>query len=213
VRLGGFFPDGGGDLWNGNEALFTLDASDFDGFNFGTSLLHSVNPHAEIGVNADFYDEGVASSYRDPIPGFPDLIPEHPDGFPIVHDTELSLLPVTLDVRYLPWPRSRGPRRGGPVIYFGAGLGMVFWEYEEVGEFLDFSSDPVTIIADSFRDSGTAFTYHVLAGIELPLSLSTNVLFEGKWSSADDELQGDFSGLGEIELGGASVCAGLSFRF
>jgi len=212
VRLGGFFPDGGGELWDGNEAFFTMDASDFDGFILGFSLLHSVSEHVEIGLNLDHYDETSSSSYRDPIPGFPDVIPEDADGFPIVHDTRVATWPLTVDVRFLPWPRARGPRSTQPLFYFGGGVGIVSWKYEEVGDFIEFTANPV-IIRDQFQDTGTAFEAHVLAGLELPLTPRTNALFEGRWSSADDELGGDFAGFGKIDLSGTSVFTGLSFRF
>ena len=56
LRLGGFLPAGGGDLWDENEEVFTLDISDFDDFVFGLSYVHPVNNRLELGLNIDFYD-------------------------------------------------------------------------------------------------------------------------------------------------------------
>jgi hypothetical protein len=64
VRLGGFFPEGGGDLWDENEEVFTLDISDFDDFVFGLSYVHPVSNRLELGINIDFYDGGTRSHYR-----------------------------------------------------------------------------------------------------------------------------------------------------
>lgn len=208
LRFGGFFPEGGGEFWEENEDVFTLDVSDFDGFVLGFGYVHLVHNHLEVGVNVDFYDESVHSEYRDFIDEF---------GFPIFHETHLELIPITADVRFLPFGRYR-IRGGGrqvlkPAFYVGGGLGLTLWEYEEVGDFLDFGDDPVAIFFGQFQDSGTAFEVHGLAGVEFPLGRRTNLLFEGRVSAAADELSGDFAGLGDIELGGTSLYAGFSFRF
>lgn len=208
-RIGGFHPSGGGELWDTNEEVFTLDHSDFNDLVFGLTYVHSINNHLEVGFNADFYEAREISAYR----GFVDE-----DGFPILHDTELRTVPLTLDLRFLPGGRyrirgARGHRVMQPAFYIGAGLGVDYWEYEEVGDFLDFTFDPPEIFLDRFKDTGTAFEAHVLAGLELPLGDRTNLLLEGRYSSADDEPSGDFAGLGRLELGGASAYAGLSFRF
>jgi hypothetical protein len=208
LRFGYFFPEGGGDLWDGNEEVFTIDASDFEDFTFGIGWVHSFGNQFEVGVNLDFYDETQRSHYRDYV---------DEDGFLIFHDTELSHSPLSVDFRFLPGGRYR-TRSGGrlvlkPVFYVGGGIGAVFWDYDEYGDFIDFGGDPLVIFPGAFGDSGTAFEYHGLAGVELPLGRSTHLLFEGRYTKADDELGGDFAGFGTIELGGASIHGGFSFRF
>jgi hypothetical protein len=204
VRVGGFVPSGGGELWESNEAIFTLDATDMADWALGFSFLQGVSNHADVAFNVDFYDGSALSDYRI----------DHP-GSPILHDTRLSLVPVTVELRVLPGGRYRlGDRQGRsasprPVLYLGAGLGASWWEYEESGEFLDGAE----IFSGHFVDSGVAFEAHVLAGLEMPVSPFTSLLLEGRYSFADDELEDDFAGLGKIELGGASGFAGLSFRF
>lgn len=212
LRVGAFFPRGGGELWDSNEEVFTLDVSDFNDWSLGFSYVHGLNNHAEVGLNVDFYEGGTVSEYR----GI-----DHP-GSPVVHDTRLRLLPFTVDLRLLPAGRYRlGGKQGRqafrkPAIYVGAGLGANYWEYEELGEFLDCRpdcSEDSEIFFDRFVESGLAFEAHVLGGLELPMTPFTNLLFEGRYSFSDDEPEGDFAGLGQLHLGGASAYAGLSFRF
>jgi hypothetical protein len=209
LRLGAFLPQGGGELWDTNEDVFTLDVSDLDGPMLGLGLVHSMSNRWELGATIDFYGADTLAEYRD-------FVDE--DGFPILHDTELSLVPLTFDVRFLPFGRYRirgpeGRRVSKPVLFLGAGGGASFWQYEETGDFLDFSVDPPEIFRARFEASDAALEVHALAGIELPLSRSVNLLFEGRWSDADDELKDDFGGLGKIELGGVSVHGGVSLRF
>jgi len=208
-RLGGFLPEGGGDLWDGVEQAFTLDSSDFDDGIVGFSYITSLNNHFEIGVNADFYDSTVFAAYR------PEIVVDE-DGFLIFHDTHLSTVPLTVDVRFLPTGRYRG--RGQrqvrhPVVFIGAGAGVNLWEYEEVGDFVDFDDPALPIFFDEFTDSGAALTTYVLGGIEFPVSPRFNLTFEGRYSWSDDELGDEFAGLGEIELGGTSFFVGGAFRF
>ena len=208
LRFGAFFLEGGGELWDSNEEVFTLDASDFDDFIFGLSWVHSFTNHVELGVNLDFYGETVLSQYRDYVDS---------DGFRIYHDTSLDLVPLTADVRFLVGGRHRirakGRRVVKPVFYVGGGIGAIFWDYEERGDFLDFTEDPLVIFPGRFQDDGSALEIHALAGVELPMGRATSFLLEARYSKADDDLGGDFSGLGEIELGGTAVYGGFSFRF
>jgi hypothetical protein len=208
IRVGGVFPDGDGEFWNDTASTFTLDPkSDFDDGSIGLTLIRGFGNRVEAGINLDFYErEGVVSS----VDGFVDG-----NGFPIFHDSSLSMVPATVDVRLLPFGRYR-QRQGGrsvhqPVFYLGAGAGFTFWEYEEIGDFVDFSDN--SIFFDRFVDDGIAFETHVLAGLELPLSDFAGLMLEGRKSWVDDELGGDFEGLGKIELGGVSAYVGASFKF
>ena len=208
LRFGGFFLDGGGELWESNEETFTLDSSDFDGFIFGMTYTGAFNNHLEYGLNVDFYSEDAISAYRG-------VVDE--DLFPIYHDTNLDMLPVSFDLRFLPAGRYRQRPQGRevirPVFYLGAGAGLNFWEYEEVGDFVDFSLDPPEVFYDRFVDDGQALEAHVLAGVELPTSPHFNFVLEGRYSWAEDDLGGGFAGLGDLDLGGAALYAGAAFRF
>jgi hypothetical protein len=208
VRIGGFMPEGGGDLWPDNEEVFTLSISDFDDVTLGLSYIRPISNNFEVGLNADFYDQTVLSSYIDYFDEF---------GYPILHDTNLQMMPLTVDFRLLPGGRYR-MRPGGrqvlkPVPYIGAGLGINLWSYEEYGDFINFEDPELPIEYWWFEDSGTAFETHVLAGIELPLSPTFNVVLEGRYSWSDDDLDEDFAGFGEIDLSGVLISVGGSFRF
>jgi len=210
IRLGNFNFEGDSDFWDATEDVFTLDASELDDFVLGFTYVHSISNQLELGVNMDFFEETERSEYRD----FVDSA-----GFAILHDTELAMAPMTVDVRFIPGGRYR-IRPGGrhipkPIFYFGVGAGLNFWEYEEFGDFLDFSFDPPEIFFDHFSDDGVAFEAHALAGVEIPVGRWSYILFEGRHSRSDDDLGGDFSGLPEtdLDLSGTSIYAGFSYRF
>jgi hypothetical protein len=208
LRFGAYFPAGGGEFWDETEDVFTLDSDDFRSFIFGISYVRSLTNRVELGFNLDFYSKTVRSSYRD-------FVDDR--GREILHETRLELTPLTVDGRYLLNGRYRlrpgGRRVLKPVYYVGGGLGALFWRYEETGDFIDFTTDPSEIFPARFVEDGTAFEVHALAGLELPLGRPASFLLEGRLSAASTSLAGDFAGLGDIELGGASVYLGFAFRF
>jgi opacity protein-like surface antigen len=208
-RLGWFFPSGDSAFWDTNEAAFTLDHSDFNGLIGGVGYTGSVNNFFEVGVNLDVYAAAAMSADRYYTDQF---------GYAIFHDSRLSEVPLTVDFKVLPAGRyaRRGPegrqyvRR--PVPYLGAGIGMVYWQYEEEG---DFVATDLSIVYDRLTDSGTAFETHVLAGIEFPVSPSWNITLEGRYSWASADMGGAFATInpGQLDLGGASVFVGGALRF
>ncbi len=209
LRFGWFFPTGGGPLWTDVENQFTLEADDLDGDVFGVSYVSSVSNTFEIGFDADFFHEIELSAARD----FVDQ-----DGFAIYHDTELETMALSIDLRLLPGGRYR-TRPGGvhvlkPVWYIGASAGVNFWDYDEFGDFVD-SSDPNDpfVFSDHFSEDGETFQYGALAGVELPVQPNFHLVFEGRYTWADDSLDGELASLESIELGGASGYFGLAFRF
>lgn len=207
-RLGGFFPTGHGDFWATNEAAFTLDHSDFNGLIGGVGYTASINNYFEFDVNADFYSATSPSA---------ELVLDA-DGYPILHDTRLSIFPVTVGFRVL--PAGRYARRGAegkhyvrhPVPYIGAGIGMAYWQYDEEGYFI--ASDN-SIVLDRFTATGLAFETHAMIGIEFPVAPEWNITLEVRQSWADATPGGEFTYIndGSLDLGGTSVFVGGSLRF
>lgn len=206
-RFGGFYPRGGGDIWRDDELLFTLDKSDFNGGVFGFTYAMSVDNRFEVGFNVDFYEETARSE---------DRVFVDQDGFPILHDTRLELIPMTVDFRFLPMGRYGVRGTGGqrrvlhPVPYFGAGLGGNYWEYEEVGDFVDVNN---AVVFSRAIDTGVEFETHVLAGLELPINPQFTFLLESRYAWSEAKPGGDFTGFGTLDLSGWYGYLGFTYRF
>lgn len=208
-RLGAFFPGGSGSFWKSNETLYTLDHSDFNGTFGGVGYVGAINNYFEFGVGIDFYSETERSADRSYV---------DQNGFPILHDTRLSLTPITADFRWLPTGRykERGPQGRHlvrhPVPYLGAGIGANYWQYEEMG---DFVASDLSIVYDRQKDSGFAFEKHVMAGIEFPVSPRWNIYLEARHSWSDTNLGAELSAIypGRLDLGGTTAVVGGALRF
>jgi len=219
-RFGGFLPSGSSDFWETQEDFYTLDHSDFNSVTGGVGYTASIGNHFEFDVDADFYAASTRASDRD----FVDQ-----DGYPIFHDSRLTSFPVTVGFRVLPAGRfaRRGPegkhyvRR--PVPYFGAGIGMAYWQYEEEGDFV--FEDPtvpeqVSIFYDRHTDSGLELLWYAMLGIEFPVAPRWNITVEVRQSWAEASLDGSFPSTAlsitdprQLDLGGTSVFVGGSLRF
>ena len=211
-RFGGYFPSGNSTFWDANEEAFTLSSSDFRDWMAGASFVTSMNNWFEVGFNLDFYDAAQRSADRGYVDEF---------GYPILHDTSLELIPISVDVRILPTGRyalrgQSGQRRiRRPVPYVGAGVGVTYWEYLEQGDFVGFDDIGPFVYYDRLKDSGTEFTTHALAGVEFPMGTSWNFTLEGRYMWAKATPSGPFSplALGDLDLGGFAGFFGFSKQF
>jgi hypothetical protein len=208
-RFGGFFPTGNSTFWKTNEAAFTLDHSDFIGLIGGVGYNAAITNYFEFDANADFYTSLVRSADR----YYTDL-----NGFPIYHDSRLTSFPFSVGFRVL--PAGRFARRGAegehyvrrPVPYLGGGVGAVYWQYIEQG---DFVASDLSVVYDRLTATGLAFEYYAMLGIEFPVAPAWNITFEVRQSWADATPGGAFTFVnpGSLDLGGTSVFLGGSLRF
>jgi len=214
-RLGGFFPRGSGDFWQDTETIFTLDSSDLNGGIVGFTYATALSNNLEIGFNIDFYEEVATSQEIDYVDEL---------GFPILHDTRLEIIPATVDLRFLPSGRygvrgASGQRQVlQPVPYLGLGIGIDYWEYEEVGDFVVGPHPPLpgvpgVIVPARYIDTGTTFEAHVLAGVEFPVNPVFSFLLEGRYLWSEADLSGDFAGLGTLDLSGFAGYFGFAIHF
>lgn len=199
VRGGVLTPDGGGDYWDEKELDFTGEAADLEDAFFGVDYRRTLNSQLSLLFSIDGWEGSDPTRYRD----FVDQ-----DGFPIRHlqTLEVTSATVGLVVRLAP-PRS-------PVVpYLGVGGGMYGWRLEEAGDFIDFTGPELEVFSGFFEDTGTAFGWYGLAGVEFGFGSGLTVFVEGKWNQADADLGGDFEGFGSLELSNRQLGAGVGFRF
>ena len=102
--------------------------------------------------------------------------------------------------------------RHAPVSpYLGIGAGYYDWTITEDGEFIDFAD--LSIFSARFVDSGDTFGWFWVAGIEVAIGSTASVFAEGRWTDMEDDLTGDFEGLGTLNLSGSTVAFGLGWTF
>lgn len=199
LRVGLFQPDGDSAYWNDKGRDFTGNIDDFENVSIGGDYLWSFSPRLGLLVSGSYFQGDSTNSYRD----FEDNF-----GNRIRHDTTLEISSLTAGLRL------QLAGSGAPVIpYVAAGGGLYFWRLEEDGDFIDFGTNPLDIFNARLESDGAAPGFFALVGLEVPVGRSLALFGEGRWTQADDELEGDFEDFGKIDLSGREFAAGLSWSF
>jgi len=140
------------------------------------------------------------------------------DGFPILQTTELKTAWVGGDLIWTPFgagetfgTRGWAPRRFVP--YLSGGAGFKFWELRSYGDFVD-EGDPAgpSIFTAEFADDGVAFSLRFGCGFRVNLTKNLDINFSLEKELAEDDLDGDFRGFGDIDLSSGSAYVGILVR-
>ncbi|MEM7480833.1 MAG: outer membrane beta-barrel protein [Acidobacteriota bacterium] len=198
-RAGAFTPDGESQYWDDNAAIFGLTPSDFESLSVGGDFRWGLGPRSGLLFSVDIYSKEEASAYLDFIDS---------TGRPIVHDTELEVVSAT--VAYV---LDFASRQSPVVPYVGVGGGAYDWTLTESGDFIDFDLFEPEIFTTTFEDSQTTLGWFFLLGVEFPVSHQMSIFGEARWQDLDEDLGGDFEGLGNLDLSGRHLHAGIAWRF
>ncbi len=192
---GGFRPTLGGDYWDNNFRNFTGNKSDFQDVIGGGDFIFHFDRINALMVSASFYSGSSTEAYRN----FADQ-----NNNPILHHTTLDISSGTAAYTLFP-----AGTHNAVIPYLGAGVGIYGWRLHEGGDFIDMNSN---IYSGGFGDSGTAFGYFFLAGLEVPVTRHLAILVDGRYTVAHANLGGDFNGFGRLDLSGGQVAGGVAFH-
>lgn len=197
LRGGAFFPRADSNLFRDDSELYTVDKSDWRGFAGGAEFAWGLGDHVELGVHIDGYGRTVHTEYRD----F-----ERESGRPITQSLKLTSVPLGFTVRFVAGDRySVAP-------YVGAGADVVFYEYEEFGDFIDFEDPDLPVIADDFISRGAFPGAHVVAGLRVPINHDVSLMGEARYQWAKGNMGDDFRG-NKLDLSGPSALIGVHLTF
>lgn len=199
LQVGVLEPRGESSYWDDLSFDFTGDADSFDDALVGIEYTRYVSDRLGVVASASAFEGTSELAYRDFVDEF---------GNDIYHSTDLDMATFNLGLML------HLARRDSAIVpYVGAGGGLYSWRLTEYGDFIDFSFATPEVFFDVFEEDGTTLGYYLQAGLEVPLARSLSVFAEGRWQRADDKLEGDFAGLGELDLSGRTLSAGLTWSF
>lgn len=204
---GGFaVPSASGDLFGLATSQLTLNRSDFRSLDGNMELAFTVRPRLDVVLNAAISGVNKRSESRDWTGS---------DGLPINQTTSFQRIPVSVSARYYLQPRGRSVGRFAWIparytTYVGAGVGLVNYEFDQQGEFVDTLSK--NIFPDHFHSDGWTPMLQGLAGIEWSLGPKWALTTEAKYVTAGKTLHDDFDGY-RLDLSGFSTSVGFAIRF
>lgn len=197
LRAGAFFPRADSNLFDDDSELYTVAKDDWRGFSGGAEYSFNLGRQVELGLHVDGYSRTLDTAYND----F-----ERPGGRPITQTLKFTTAPVGFTLRFVPGGRHRA------TPYVGVGADVVYYEYEEFGDFIDFDDPDLAIIEDDFLSQGAAAGFHVVGGLRIPVSHDFSITAEGRYLWAKTDMGDDFRG-NEIDLGGPSAFVGVHISF
>jgi hypothetical protein len=218
LRIGGFFPRTDSNLFRDDAQLYMipgqpcpplpdspcLTRSDWQGVYGGAEFSLNPSDHVELGFHLDGYGRRLDTSYRDYT---------RPSGGEILQSLKLTLVPLGATLRLFPIDRDATVSP-----YVGVGPDLVFYKYEEFGDFIDFADPELTIRADDFVSDGVRPGFHVTGGLRVRVGHDFSILGEGRYQWAKGTLGDDFSAQPgqdalRLDMSGFSAVVGLSIRF
>ena len=207
IRGSYFVPRAGSEIYDFTRDQLTVDKRDFNLAGIGGEIAIRASERVDVAVNFGYGRSETLSEFRDFV---------GTDDLPILQTSELQRVPVTVGVKLYLADRGRTvsrfawiPRKVAP--YIGGGAGIVWYEFVQDGEFVDF--DNFDIFADRFTSSGTAPTGHVFGGVDLSIGGPWVLTGEGRYSFASVEMDQDFVDFDDIDLSGFQLTVGLGVRF
>ncbi len=206
-HIGVNLPQTASDIFSMVTRELTLEKSDFrattGGFDIGV-------PFADRFAAVFSFDYSRTSPFSESR----DFVREN--GDPIEQQTRFSLMPITGTLRFYPIKMGESvgsyawvPTRVLP--YLAGGAGAVHYGFRQTGSFVD--RDTLTIFDDAFESSGTVWTKHLAAGVDIGLTPRIFANVEGRYSWAEAHLSRDFQGFRPIDLSGLRLVGGIYFRF
>ena len=196
-----------GDLFDFTRELLTVGDGDFDAPTLGVDFALVLNQRLDVVFGFEYSRSSTTSEFRDFV---------GTDDLPIVQETTLTQFPLTASAKFYLVPRGHEISRYAWVArsaapYVGAGVGLQWYKFEQLGEFVDFAD--LSIFEATLASSGWAPTVHVLGGVDVKLGRKMFLTVEGRYAWADAKLKDDFVGFDPIDLTGFGVTAGIYWIF
>jgi hypothetical protein len=207
VRIGYALPRAGSDIFDFTREQLTVNQSDFNAWYLGGELGIRIIEHLDLALNLGYERSDTRSEFRDWVDD---------DDLPIEQDTRFTRIPLTLGVKAYPWERGRRisrfawvPKRWAP--YVGGGAGVVWYRFDQIGDFVDFET--LEIFSSEFESRGSTPLAYLSAGVDVSLGSRWLVSGEGRYAWAGTEMERDFVDFDNIDLAGFRMTAGFSVRF
>jgi hypothetical protein len=207
LKLGYSVPRAGSDLFDFTTEQLTLERADFNAPVIAGELGVRITDRVDGTVYFGYAGGTTRSEFRDWV---------DTDDRPIEQVTEFARTSLTGGAKVYLADRGRSigrfawvPSRWMP--YLGASAGLVWYRFEQQGDFVDFES--LDIFTERFRSSGSAFTAHAAAGVDLSLNPRLLISSEVRYAWGKGVLDADFVGFDALDLSGFQLTFGVGVRF
>jgi hypothetical protein len=208
-RTGYQLPRVGSNIFDFPLDSLTLSRADFGSPWLGGELAVRVTDRLDVAAGVGWARARSESEYVNWV---------DQDENPIEQVTTFQTITGSLGAKYYFADRGRPigrfawvPARLTP--YVGGGIGIVAYEFIQVGDFIDFQSPTNEIFFDSLETTGTGFAGYLAGGIDVTLGRQFMLTGEGRYTLSNGPVSGPYSSFDRIDLAGLQLLAGIGIRF
>jgi opacity protein-like surface antigen len=206
-RIGYAVPAAGSEVFDFNRQELTLEKRDFNAPFIGGELGIRLTDRLDLAVGLGFEESDARSEFRDWV---------DQNDLPIEQNTKFRRVPLTLSMKVFLSDRGRSigrfawiPETWTP--FLGYGGGVVWYRFEQVGDFVDF--DSLDIVNTRYTAKGSSLTGHLLGGLDVTLTPRWVITTEARYSWANGDMGYEYSNFNDLDLDGFRLSVGLSARF
>jgi hypothetical protein len=205
---GGFdAPSAGGDVFGFVTNTLTLRSRDFRAPGVRVDVAVAVLPQTDLVLSFGYAASKTQSEYRN----FVDNANQ-----PINQTTSFRRTPVMASIKQYLTPKGRSigryawiPARIAP--YVGVGGGLLYYEFEQSGDFIDYQTNRVfnsNVASNDWVPVGHAFV-----GTDVTLSPRYALTFDARYTRGHARPAMGFASYDRIDLSGVATTLGLTVRF
>jgi hypothetical protein len=207
IRGSRLFPRAGSDWYDFVTDQLTLETRDFVAPAFALDVGITAAPRVEALVGIEFARTVTPSEYRRFVDNNRLPIEQNTSvrQFNVSGSVKVPLIPRGREVSQLAWV----PRRIVP--FAGAGGGMLWYEVEQTGDFIDYVD--LSVFSDVFRSRGWTPSGHVFGGVDVRLFRRLYATVDVRYLWAAGDLGQEWINFDPIDLAGARVSAGVNVSF
>jgi hypothetical protein len=207
LRGGWVFASAGSDLFDFVTRQLTIDKKDFNTPGVGGDVAFALTSRLDAQAGFEWNKMSKRSEYREFVDN---------QSLPIEQSTSLKTIHVGGSLRYMLTPRGREVSRlawvpNRVVPYIGAGAGLIYYDFQQTGDFVDFVD--LSVFADVFRSKGWAPSAHALGGVNIQIHRGLYGTVEGRYTKASGKLSSDFIDFDPLDLSGFRMSAGINVLF
>jgi len=195
------------DVYDFTREELTVSRHDFYAPYIGGEIAVRLSERVDLALTAGFMQSEKDSEFRDWV---------DTNDLPIEQTTLLRTVPFVASAKYYLHDRGRTvgrfawvPNKFNP--YVGAGVGVVSYRFEQMGDFVDFET--LDIFYDRFISSGQTGLLRLLGGASVSLANHFETSGELRYSMARDDMGSDFQGFDPLSLSGFEAIIGFAIRF
>lgn len=197
LKIGLFAPRMQSELWDTNLENLALSRSDMMSVYYGAEYEMYLSRYASFSLEIGSYNRTVYSQYRDYT---------FQNGDPIFQDVTLRLTPMEVNFKVYPLGH-----RNRVFPFFGAGVGVYAWTYQQSGDFINFEDGSIN---NGFAETKTfSIGFNGRLGLVFRFYSRLALALEGKYQYLKGRLSGYFQDFDLLDLGGFTANLSLNIYF